>query len=256
MSLRIILAIVLSALWAFAGAALEAPLSLYQTKAVTSGTMPDRRALGFALCLRDVMVKVSGDPRLADDPAVIALAGKADQLITDFSFRDRLTGVPMHDEQGSYDRPHDLTCTFDAGKIDAALAGLGRKPWPLPRPAIVFVLAVRDMKGNKMLLTEDRLDERGVDMRTSLLASAARLGLDVRLPTRAEIAAVGEAPEKIGGATVLAGRLDWSDAALGWVAEWRVGDAAWRIKGVGFDDAFRNGLGGAAQVLSGNGVPG
>jgi hypothetical protein len=55
----------------------------------------------------------------------------------------------------------------------------------------------------------------------------------------------------------LAGRLVWSDAALGWIAEWRLATAdrmhRWRIRGVSFDDAFRSGLRGAAQVLSGHG---
>jgi hypothetical protein len=29
----------------------------------------------------------------------------------------------------------------------------------------------------------------------------------------------------------------------------------WQIRGVGFDDAFRNGMRGAVQVLSGHGQP-
>ena len=45
----------------------------------------------------------------------------------------------------------------------------------------------------------------------------------------------------------------------GWIAEWRLNAAgqiyAWRVSGVSFDDAFRNALRGAAQVLSGNGQP-
>ena len=51
----------------------------------------------------------------------------------------------------------------------------------------------------------------------------------------------------------------WSDEALGWIADWRLTFAgqsyAWRVSGVSFDDAFRNALRGAAQVLSGNGHP-
>jgi uncharacterized protein len=52
----------------------------------------------------------------------------------------------------------------------------------------------------------------------------------------------------------------WSEEALGWVAEWRLAAAGktyrWQIRGVSFDDAFRNAMAGAAQVLSGHGQPG
>ena len=46
---------------------------------------------------------------------------------------------------------------------------------------------------------------------------------------------------------------------LGWTADWRLsgGKAVhdWKIAGVNFDDAFRNALRGAAQILSGNSEP-
>jgi len=62
-----------------------------------------------------------------------------------------------------------------------------------------------------------------------------------------------------GGDQALAGTLIWSDAARGWIAEWRLDFEGkpyrWRISGVSFDEAFRNALRGAAQVLSGNGEP-
>ena len=64
---------------------------------------------------------------------------------------------------------------------------------------------------------------------------------------------------KPGGAVALSGNLVWSDKALGWIADWHLGVEGkiyrWQIRGVSFDDAFRNALYGAAQVLSGNGAP-
>ena len=51
----------------------------------------------------------------------------------------------------------------------------------------------------------------------------------------------------------------WNEQALGWVADWRLGSRdesyGWQVRGVGFDDAFRNAMAGAAQILSGNGRP-
>jgi uncharacterized protein len=38
--------------------------------------------------------------------------------------------------------------------------------------------------------------------------------------------------------------------------DWHGQTRRWQVRGVTFDEAFRRGTGGAAQVLSGNGDPG
>jgi len=57
----------------------------------------------------------------------------------------------------------------------------------------------------------------------------------------------------------LVGDLQWSDAALGWVATWKLKAGGrnyrWSVSGVNYDEAFRNAVRGAARVLSGNGEP-
>ena len=53
-----------------------------------------------------------------------------------------MADIPLHDEQGTYDRPHKLTVTFDPLKIDALLAEFGDKPWRGERPVVVPVLLV------------------------------------------------------------------------------------------------------------------
>ena len=256
------------------GMAAASEAKLYQATAVISGTSEARRALGFALCLKDVLVKVSGDPRLLEDERVDALAKQAGALVSGFSYRDRLSGRPIHDEQGTYDRPHDLTCDFDPGKIDAALLTLGAKPWLAPRPRIVLMLGIRDRKGTTGTLAEDSAGPSDADMRISLSSAAKQLGLPVELPKQSKLADAGltiaalsetdastldRIAKDNGGEAGLAGTLLWSDNALGWVAHWRLAARGeihqWQISGVGFDDAFRNGMQGAMQVLSGNGEP-
>ncbi|WP_378945211.1 DUF2066 domain-containing protein [Mesorhizobium sp. ANAO-SY3R2] len=244
---------------------------LYTMRTVTSGTAEPRRAIGFAQCFRDVLVRVSGDQRLLDEPLVAEQASHAGDLVASYSFRDRLAGIPIHDEQGSYDRPHDLACVFDPAKLDAFLERLGRKPW-LVRPRLVAAIAIRDMKGAEYLLASDSRGGRDEDMRAALAAAADRLALPLVLPSlqqlsRAGIVADGTASDGRLGALAtsagtdlaLSGKMVWSDAALGWVADWRLASSGtvrhWEIRGVGFDDAFRDGVAGAAQVLSGNGEP-
>jgi hypothetical protein len=51
--------------------------AFYEAYAIVTGTDMRQRPWGFAQCLREVLVKVSGDPRLKDDPRVIELAAHA-----------------------------------------------------------------------------------------------------------------------------------------------------------------------------------
>jgi hypothetical protein len=58
----------------------------------------------------------------------------------------------------------------------------------------------------------------------------------------------------------LVGRVVWNDRDLGWATQWQIDRPGrrhrWRLYGVTFDEAFRRGIGGAAQVLSDNGEAG
>src|SRR5260370_4348454 len=179
------LAIFLAAVIALGGAASAAD-DLYQAQAIVTGEGEAERARGFALCLDAVMVKVSGDPRLAGDPAVAALQAEAAGFVVSFDYRDRMKGIPVHDEQGTRDRPFDLTVAFDPPKIDAALRSLGRAPWPEPRPRLAVLLDVRDATA-AYVLAED--GEPGLGQRQALAAAAAKRGISVRLPRTALLAA-------------------------------------------------------------------
>ena len=65
-------------------------------------------------------------------------------FVEGFSYRDLMEGIPVHDEQGSRDRPYDLTVIFEPDEVDAALAALGSAPWTGPRPELLVVVAVRN----------------------------------------------------------------------------------------------------------------
>lgn len=244
---------------------------LYVARAIVTGKDERDRGRGFAECLKDVLVKVSGDPRLADEPQVAAMAGSAGTFVADFDYRDRLEGIPIHDEQGSRDRPYDLTVRFEPAKIDAALRSLGREPWTAPRPRLVAFIGVI-YETRAFVLASD--GERGIDQREALADVAWELGMPVALPeqatlTKADLAvkslasadlqSLDTTAEEAGGDLALVGSIVWSKAALGWVAEWRLmangKTYRWRISGVSFDDAFRNAVGGTAQILSGHGQP-
>lgn len=216
-------------------------------------------------------MKVSGDARLVGDPRVAELAKGAGALVESFTYRDRMEGIPIHDEQGSHDRPHDLTVTFDRAKIDAALASLGLTPWTAPRPTVALFVAVRNGDRSFVLSADG---ERGIDMRESLAAASFRLNIPAVLPEQALVAEAGLDAAQLPSADLarlddvakearadhaLLGTLTFSDEALGWLVAWRMEEGGrsyeWQQRGVSFDDAFRSATRRAAQVLSGHGAP-
>ena len=58
------------------------------------------RPAGFAHCLREVLVKVSGEPKLEHDPRVSEMAAHADTLVASFDYADLMAGIPVYDDQG------------------------------------------------------------------------------------------------------------------------------------------------------------
>jgi hypothetical protein len=160
-----------------------------------------------------------------------------------------MAGIPLHDEQGTRDRPHFLTVEFEPAKIDAALRALGRAPWPAPRPRVAVMLTVQTGDVTYVLASDGAT---GRDQREALQDGAERLGVPVVLPDAA-MAAAGRWPQ---ADVTLVGSLVWNDTALGWAAEWTFQapdkTASWAEAGVNFDQAFRITLGRAALILSGN----
>ncbi|TIL78497.1 MAG: DUF2066 domain-containing protein, partial [Mesorhizobium sp.] len=110
--------ICLIALCLMSGAALAATEALYQSQTIVTGTGEVNRKIGFRDCLDKVLVRVSGDQRLPGKPEMAALRDKAGDFVESFRYHDRMEGIPVHDEQGTHDRPHDLTCLYKPAVID------------------------------------------------------------------------------------------------------------------------------------------
>jgi hypothetical protein len=188
MRLMLALAAFGALLWPAAQAEPVPVTELYTTQAVVTGFDERNRPLGFRLCFNDVLVKASGDASIVDDRRFAAFEARAGEYIDSFSYRDTLFGKPIHDEQGSYDRPHFLTCHFNPQKINEILTSMGRKHWPNPRPALAMVLVVHGVvHGRKVtgVLSSDGAFD--ADMRYALAAAARRYGVIVNLPSVAAL---------------------------------------------------------------------
>jgi hypothetical protein len=229
--------------------------ALCEGSAIVTGTREETRAEGLARAFRDVLVKRSGDPALLHDPRADPLAANAAELVDDYIYLDRMTDEPKHDEQGTYDRPYTLIVRFAPAKIDAALTQLGVAPWLDERPKLLVRVMITDRKGGHFPLTASGdNDER---FRQALLAASLRYGMHIVLPPPASF------DEAASAARVLdvSGTLRWSDSDPGWTGSWHLAGEpgadvrAWTIKGVSFDDAFRNLVWGAMAIASGHTLP-
>jgi hypothetical protein len=244
---------------------------LYRAQTAVTGQGEANRMVGFAACLEDVLIKVSGALKLASDPRLAAYKSRAAEFVNAHSYHDQFAGKPKRDEQGTRDRPYDLTVDFDKTRIDDLLKTLGVKPWLSHRP-VLGVFVAMDHGARKYIVTADA--GQSLAPREALLAAAARRGIAIVLPDEAAVAKSGMSAADLtklppamltsraaeqGGDVALAGRVVWNDKALGWVTVWQMAWQGrlrhWRFRSVTFDEAFRRAIGGAAQILSGNGDP-
>lgn len=246
---------------------------LYRAQTVVTGQGEANRVIGFAACLEDVLIKVSGAVKLAGDPRLAAYQSRAGDFVKAHSYHDQMSGTPIRDEQGTRDRPYDLIVDFDENKIDGLLGTLGAKPWLSHRPRVA-VFAEMEQGARKYMVTADA-GQSAVAPREALLGAARKRGISIVLPDDAAVAKSGidgaeltKLPSSTlaslaagqGGEIALVGRLKWDDQDLGWTTEWQMEwqgrPHRWQLRGVTFDEAFRRAIGGAAQILSGNGDPG
>jgi hypothetical protein len=265
------LALVLGGLLANGLAGAASLEDLYKSQTIVNGKYEKNRQAGFKRCLDAILVRVSGDQRLPAKPEMAALRDKAGSFVASFSYRDRMEGIPNHDDQGTYDRPHNLYCQYRPADIDPVLASLGSRPWLTERPTLSIIVAVDDSRRHFVLAGDG--DEKP-DMVESFQSAAGPMAISIVVPDKATLAKAGLifeevrviSPEllgsiatSIGSHQALAGSLAWSDKEPGWIAHWQLKaddkTYRWQVRGVNFDEAFRVAIKGAAQILSGNGQP-
>jgi hypothetical protein len=243
--------------------------NLYRAQTIVTGQGESNRIIGFATCLEDVLIRVSGALTLEGDPR---LKSRPADFVSAYSYHDLMSGTPKRDEQGTRDRPYDLIVDFDDKKINDVLDSLGVGPWLSRRPSLGVFVEME--QGSRQYIATS--DAKQSDLqRDSLLSAASKRGMMIVLPDVAALAKANITAAELlttpsstlasvaaeqGGEVALVGRLKWENSELGWTTEWRMDWNGrmhrWQLRGVTFDEAFRRGIGGAAQILSGNGDPG
>src|SRR6185436_19346156 len=158
---------------------------LYRTKVTVTGQGEANRMVGFAAGLEDVLIKASGAQKLSGDRRLAAYKAKARDYVRSFSYRDQFFGKPIRDEQGTRDRPFDLTVEFEESRIDDILKAFALKPWLSHRPSVA-VFVEMEQGAKSYLVTTD--GPRSDLQRDALLAAAEKRGMSIVLPSTAALA--------------------------------------------------------------------
>lgn len=245
--------------------------NLYRAQTIVTGTGEPNRIEALGPCLEEVLIKVSGVQKLAGDARLAPYKAKAKDDVSGYSYHDQMSGIPIHDEQGTRDRPYELTVDFDPAKIADVLKQLGVKPWLGHRPVIAVFAGLQQGTNSYVILADG---DRGSDQRDSLQGTAAKRGVPIVLPAANDVAKSGIDVTKLtraepsylaglvagkGAEATLIGQLAWNDRKLDWSAQWQLDFEGktyrWRLSAPTYDEAFRRGIGGVAQLMSGNGEP-
>ena len=246
--------------------------NLYVSRSIVTGQRDETRIPGFGRALVDAVRKVAGDPNISEGDVNAALSGSVADYVKSYTEHDRMADIPIHDEQGTRDRPFDLTVEFHQEKIDALLKKLGKAAWTGYRPHTLVLLTV-NTDVMSYILTSDQ--DKGIDQRDSLASAAWQAGIPLVLPRDEMLKAVKLEPVNLSSASqqtleklkydsdaavVIIGSITWKSGMVGWQAEWSFTNANnmqhWTVKDVNFDEAFRRAMWGEVQILSGHGEPG
>jgi uncharacterized protein len=119
------------------------PDNLFKAEVIVTGKGEEERARGFREGLKEIFIKLSGDPAVAGSGGFAAYLAEANAFIVEYTYEDRMKHLPVRDEQGTRDRPHFLRMTAEREKTLTAIGRLGFQVWR-NRPEIGVFLTVED----------------------------------------------------------------------------------------------------------------
>lgn len=240
--------------WRSAAGQESNPAELYKAETIVTGTGEAERMRGFGVGAEEVLIKLTGWARLAGSERAQKVVARAPELVGDYSYEDRMKDIPIHDEQGTRDRPHYLRMRFDPARFDQALAEAGLRKWEGPRPTLAIWLGVQETRGRYILSADG---EGGYGQREVLKEASKRRGIPIILPPDAQKDIAYESIEKrdwhrllnasqaLGANAVLFGTLEFDGNAYWNVRFVAAGDhayAKWKLTGATFDKALKDAI--------------
>ncbi|MFL6713205.1 MAG: DUF2066 domain-containing protein [Sulfurifustis sp.] len=238
---------------------------LYDAETIVTGQGEAERLRGFRIGLAEAIVKLSGDAQSVRSARVQQLLTRAGDFVEHYEYEDRMKGIPIHDEQGTRDRPHYLRMTFKRAEMDQALQMLGLPRWGSDRPRVIVWLGIKDSVRSYVLDSET---EFGLGQREVLKSVARQRGVPLVLPApgaraetsvaypdvaRGDLPRLRAASNPYGADALLYGTLVMDKNGY-WTAVWNL-DWNNRVRrnemtGVTFDVALREAIERAAKIFS------
>jgi uncharacterized protein len=184
---------------------------------VASQDIAERNA-ALPRAMADLLVKLTGDPEAATDPAFAEALQRAPALMQQFRYRQSAGRL-------------SLIASFERRAVLDSIERAGRRLWAEPRPQPVVWLAIDDGRGPRLVGTaqaqavaalRDRAVARGLKLSFPLLDLEDQRLIDAGRVWNSDIAAVAAATRRYAANSALFGRL--SRGGEGWVADWSVLD--------------------------------
>jgi len=234
----------------------------YFAQTIVTGTVEPERTRGFQAGLRDVFVKLTGDVALAESPLLEPATSDPHRFVESFEYEDRMKGIPVHDEQGTRERPHFLRINFKPEEIEKELKRLNLARWSTDRPILAVWLGVEAANGRYVL---EASGYRGFGQRSVIVETAERRGIPIVLPSGHDAAMhvdfdniENKNIQKLKATApsvdaVLCGVLSVNENGywnMDWVFAWKDRSQTWSLQNVSFDTALKDGLHTYAEILS------
>ncbi len=203
---------------------------LYSQQIPVTNDGEAERNRAFREALAAVVVKVSGDPRWLENPAIERAIAQAQNYVEATSYTSESIQLPLEDNTVAADSDEEqfytaeqrmISVNFAAALIDELLADAGIPVWDGNRPSVLVWMVLQNSSGDREFLTTDSNPEivkvmqdfaaaRGLPIIFPVLDFEDRRTLSENIAWNLDEAAISSASERYGADSILAGRLHFT----------------------------------------------
>jgi uncharacterized protein len=203
---------------------------LYSQQIPVTNDGEAERNRAFREALAAVVVKVSGDPRWLENPAIERAIAQAQNYVEATTYISELIQLPLEDNTASADTDEEqfytteqriISVNFAAAFIDELLADADIPVWDGNRPSVLVWMVLQSSAGDREFLTADSNPEivkvmqdfavaRGLPIIFPVLDFEDRRTLSENTAWNLDEAAISSASERYGADSILAGRIHFT----------------------------------------------
>lgn len=200
---------------------------LYSQQIAVANDGEAERNRAFREALAAVIVKVSGDPRWLESPAIERAVAQAQNFVEATGYFSELVELPIEDNTSTDEaqfytvEQRIISVNFAAALIDDLLSDANIPVWDSNRPSVLVWMVLQSATGERSFLTADANPEivtamqdfaadRGLPIIFPLLDFEDRRSLSENVVWNLDEQAISAASERYGADSILAGRLHFT----------------------------------------------